>query len=98
MDILTQAGLSLTAIIIASNTLTNLLKFLIPEEHKFRTEFVRLMNFGFSLVITIVLVSIMDIPSGEVFGTILAIIGSMGSEKVHDANKPSVEEFYSEDI
>ncbi len=96
MDLLTQAGLSLTAVIVASNTLTNLFKFLL-ENSKYKVEFTRLLNFGFSILITGIMVSMMNIEGTEIVGIILAVIGAIGSENVHEANKP-VEDKYLSDV
>jgi len=96
MDLLTQAGLSLTAVIVASNTLTNLFKFLL-ENSKYKVEFTRLLNFGFSILITGIMVSMMNIEGTEIVGIILAVIGAIGSENVHESNKP-VEDKYLSDV
>lgn len=89
IDLLTQVGLSLTAIILASNTLTNLFKFIIPEDHKFRTQFVRLLNFGFAMLITGLLVVALDIDNASIVGVVVSIIGALGAEKLYDSNKVS---------
>lgn len=95
MELLTQAGLSLSAVIVASNTLTNLFKFLFRNS-AYKKELTRILNFGFALSITGLLVSLMDIQGQEISGIILAVIGAIGAENVHEANVSSPKEY--EDI
>lgn len=94
MDILTQAGLSIATIIVVANTLTNLFKFIIPAENKFYGNFVRLMNFGFSILVALGLASVLDIGTSETFTLLVSIIGAIGSETVHNTNDDTVIEVY----
>lgn len=84
-------GLSLTAIILASNTLTNLFKFIVPETSRYRSEMVRLMNFGFTMLLTGIIFATVDVESSAVIGAVITIIGALGAEKVYDSNKSKTE-------